>query len=444
MVGKIARLLACEYNHLLKGWVSSMATLERRGESFVVRVKAGGNRHTVYLAGVSEAAAEGARGWIAKLEAAHRKGLSVSVDERQWLAGLSDELHGRLAEIGLCEPRVVKLVERHTLGELIEMFKVREPAAKASTAAAREQAFRALTEYFTAKRNIDTIKAADVDQWFAQQLREKAKATASKRGQIVKRVFARAVRWEMLEKSPAAHLRLPEQRNNARQHFVEWAEVERVIAVCPDAEWKLIVALSRLAGLRIPTEILAMQWGDVDWENSTLTIRANKTHTRACPIFPELLPYLREQFDATPEGEKNVIHRHRLGGGNYATQLRRYIRRAGVKSWPRLWHNMRASRATELAGAYPGHVAAAWLGHSELIADRHYRTVRLADFQRAAQTATLPGSGQKSGQNDAEIRGIKGYPSSSTTGEKHKNPSITGVFSASNHGSKWAIQGSNL
>ena len=41
---------------------------------------------------------------------------------------------------------------------------------------------------------------------------------------------------------------------------------------------------------------------------------------------------------------------------NLRTQLMRILRRAGVATWPKLFHNLRASRETELAATFPLHV----------------------------------------------------------------------------------------
>ncbi len=51
------------------------------------------------------------------------------------------------------------------------------------------------------------------------------------------------------------------------------------------------------------------------------------------------------------------------------------ITRAGVTAWPKLFQNLRASRATELLATFPAHVVNAWLGHTEDGAEAHYRIV---------------------------------------------------------------------
>ncbi len=70
---------------------------------------------------------------------------------------------------------------------------------------------------------------------------------------------------------------------------------------------------------------------------------------------------------------------------NLRTQLERIIKRAGLKPWPKMFQNLRASRATELAKQYPAHVATEWLGHSREIAAEHYWRVTDADYEQALQ-----------------------------------------------------------
>jgi hypothetical protein len=68
---------------------------------------------------------------------------------------------------------------------------------------------------------------------------------------------------------------------------------------------------------------------------------------------------------------------------NLRTGLLRILRRAGVKSWPRLYQNLRSSRETELAERFPIHVVAEWLGNSPKTALAHYTQVTEDHFKRA-------------------------------------------------------------
>ena len=87
-----------------------------------------------------------------------------------------------------------------------------------------------------------------------------------------------------------------------------------------------------------------------------------------------------------------------------------YCEKAGVSPWPKPFQNMRASRATELADRYPSHVCAAWLGHTERVADAFYRQVTTEHWQSAVScpsALTLARATQNAAQHRAETSGIE-------------------------------------
>ena len=119
------------------------------------------------------------------------------------------------------------------------------------------------------------------------------------------------------------------------------------------------IRMSRYGDLCCPSEHLALTFADIDWERSRMTVHASKTEhcegdgVRICPIFPELLPYLRDAFEEAEAGEQFVITRYRQANVNLRTQLLRIIRKAGLKPWPKLFQNLRATRQTELCQKFP-------------------------------------------------------------------------------------------
>ncbi len=126
---------------------------------------------------------------------------------------------------------------------------------------------------------------------------------------------------------------------------------DKVLAACPDNEWRLIFALARFGGLRTPSETLLLRWADVDWELCRLLIRSPKTEhhdgkdSRLVPIFSELRPHLEAAWDQAVDGAEFVINRYRDGNANLRTQLQRIIAKAGLTSWPKLFQNLRSTRA---------------------------------------------------------------------------------------------------
>ncbi|MEY4119043.1 MAG: hypothetical protein RLZZ116_2371, partial [Planctomycetota bacterium] len=73
---------------------------------------------------------------------------------------------------------------------------------------------------------------------------------------------------------------------------------------------------------------------------------------------------------------------------------------AGLKPWPRLLQNLRASCATDWAGEYPMHESAKWLGHSPTVAAKHY--LQSKDLHFKAVTGTGPWLGSVLGKGAAQ------------------------------------------
>jgi integrase len=179
--------------------------------------------------------------------------------------------------------------------------------------------------------------------------------------------------------------------NRERDYFVTQEEAQKVLDACPDAQWRLIFALSRYGGLRCPSEHLKLKWGDIDWEGKRMTVHSPKTEhhpngkTRVTPLFPELRSHLEVVYDQAEEGTEYVISRYRGANTNLRSMLLAIIAKAGLKPWGKLFQNLRATRETELAEIYPMHVVCAWIGNSPAVAAKHYLQVTDAHFAEAAQ-----------------------------------------------------------
>src|SRR3954465_9745523 len=97
-------------------------------------------------------------------------------------------------------------------------------------------------------------------------------------------------------------------------------------------EWRLLIALARYAGLRTPSEPLALRWQDIDWERSRMNVRVPKLEhipgkeTRLVPLFPEVLPHLREVFEQAEPGSEFVISHYRHPKTNLRTLLMKIIK----------------------------------------------------------------------------------------------------------------------
>ncbi len=139
----------------------------------------------------------------------------------------------------------------------------------------------------------------------------------------------------------------PWTSNNAeREYFVSREETAKLLEALPNNEWRLLVALVRYAALRCRSEVLALRWSDIRWDIRRMVVHSPKTRRagykgRVIPIFVEVAPYLEHAWAEAPEGAEFVITRCRSTAVNLRTQLTRFILRAGLTPWPRLWVSMR-------------------------------------------------------------------------------------------------------
>ena len=347
-----------------------------------------GKQQTLRLGRCSKAAAHSALAGFKRVLEAYRLGTTIHPDGVRWLESIDDTLHARVARLGLVEPR--EDAEVITLGELLDRF-IEAAVVKPSTLTTYRQATGSLREHLGADTAVGSITPADADDW-RKALADSglAQATIAKRVRVAKAVFRKAVKWRLIPESPFADLRAGSQSNPDRAFYVSTEAIQAVLEACPDDQWRAIVALSRYAGLRCPSEIRLLRWGDVNWERSALTVRSPKTAgheggaVRLVPIAPELRPILQDLFDAAEPGTEAVVPRLHDPTTNLRTHFQRIITRAGFQPWPRLFHNLRASCATDWVERFPNHSVAKWLGHSPLIAAQHYLQPRDAHFAAAA------------------------------------------------------------
>lgn len=394
---------------------------EPNGHRRILFVAPDGNRKTIRLGKIDQRSAETICRHVESLLSAKITGQPVGRETAVWLAEIGTILREKLARVGLVESTETR--ESLTLGEHLDNYFTKRNDVKESTRIQWGNARTNLLAFFGADRLLESITpgdAKDFERWlrhggarrqgYIDQAAEDGLAfnTARKRISTSKQFFEDAVEREILLKNPFAALKGKVGSNRARDYFITLEESARVIEACPNAEWRLLFALSRFGGLRCPSEHLALTWADVDWERNRLTVWSPKTahhdgkESRQLPIFPELRPYLEAVWEEAEAHTVHVITRYRDSTQNLRTQLNRIIRRAGLTPWGKLWQNLRATRSTELTAVYPGHVVAAWMGHSPETAHKHYLQVTDEDFDRAAQEKPTGYRFEKAAQNPAQ------------------------------------------
>lgn len=387
---------------------------EKNGYRRILFVAPDGRRKTIRLGKVSHRAAEGIKYRVEQLLECLLLNRPMEADLAQWAAGLEPRLAKRLAAVGLIPKPEAKAAT--ALGPFLADFTARRIDVKPATKIVWGQTVRDLLEYFGADRDMVGVTEADAEDFKMFLLgRELAPTTIHKRLQFARMFFRAAKKRRLIHENPFESVKAAATGVQERQRFITREDIARVFECCPNHHWRTIVALSRFGGLRCPSEVLSLRWHDIDWAAGRILVTSPKTEhhpdkaTRTIPLFAELRPYLEEAFELAPEGAEYVVddkYRKAAMGpsgwinANLRTTFEKIIRRAGLTPWPRLFHNLRASRETELAKEYPIHVVTSWLGNTPHVALKHYLQVTDADFERAAKVPT--GSGAESGAQVAQ------------------------------------------
>ncbi|WP_145177810.1 tyrosine-type recombinase/integrase [Rubripirellula lacrimiformis] len=417
-----------------------------------------GKRRTIRLGLVSDKVAAESSDRVQELADRRGDGEGISKRTAAWLGELDDVIRSRLERADLVAPRPGSepVAKAATVQSWTDSYIKNRKIKKKSTQQVIEKVQRNLVDYFTPDRRLDSITAYDVETWrnwlkaegnrrdTKKKRTELAESTVRRRTGIAKQIFSAAVRKNLIETNPVTESGLPctTGTNTARQFRVPREWIYKILDAAPDAEWRAIIALCRFAGLRCPSEVLRLKWEDLNWSEMRMTIHSIKTEhhadggIRVCPIFPELVPYLRDVQELAPTGSEYVIRRYRRNNSNLRTSFVRIIKRAGLAPWPKLFQNLRASCENDLidAGHHPKAVSN-WIGHSIQVASQSYWQVGEEAFTKA-QSVGL-GVDEKAAHESGTADDCTGLHSTeSGTLETQKTPELigSGVFAMGDEG----------
>lgn len=236
----------------------------------------------------------------------------IEPDLARWVANVEPPLAKKLARAGLIPETQA---ESATLGPFLQAWlAARKADYKPASLIAWVQVIAALTEFLGADCRLREVTPAKAEAFRQSVLASGLRATTiHKRLQHARLFFAHARRQDFVDANPFEFVRHRPGNALERRAYVPAADVLRVIEHAPNGTWKLLIALSRFAGLRVPSEALSLRWQDVDWERGRLTVPSPKTQHlpgrsyRVIPLFPAIRPYLEAAWDDAPEGAEFII-----------------------------------------------------------------------------------------------------------------------------------------
>ncbi len=320
-----------------------------------------------------------------------------------WLGEIGDTLHVKLSRVNLVPSRQLSVQPKDclTLSAFLDDHVDDGRTAKGAKASpATLVKWRPTVTYLKERfpdRLLHEITAEDAYQFrvWLDKRRIKQKTAwrtgkrmteNAKRRHIAtcKMFFNAAKRRGLIESNPFEAQVSGSQANRKRDHFVTIEDTRKILDAAPDCQWRLLIALWRLAGLR-KMEVFRLTWGDVQWDDGKLRVHSNKTahlegyDVRYIPI-RDIRQYLEDAFQAELSGgskslpaEAPIVTRFSASNSNLDKPFRQIVEAAGLVPWPKLFQNLRSSCETQwLRDRVRPELAASWIGHSVTIQRKHY------------------------------------------------------------------------
>ena len=299
-------------------------------------------------------------------------------------------LRRRLAEIGKGELRGPDM-ERTTFEDLVRIIEVEYRSQARRSLPRLLTSIKALREFFGFARAVD-IKFDRLNAYLASRQADGiAPASIKYDLAVLRRAFrlARRAGKAVCPEFPTVEV------NNTRQGFFKHGEFLALRDNLPDY-LRLVVTFAYLTGWRVRSEILPLQWRQVDFDAGMVRLEPGTTKNKDGRVFPfsvmpELADGLTRQWELTKalQVERGIIiptvfHRNGHPIRDFRRAWEKACRAAGIPD--RIPHDFRrtAVRNLERAGV-PRSIAILLTGHKTESIFRRYAIWREQDLSEGAK-----------------------------------------------------------
>ena len=398
-----------------------MASVNKDGKGWKVSyIDQDNARRSLRPGKVNKATANQIARHIDVLVASKASGGTVELTTAKWLGGIGEKLHKKLIRAGLAEPKAADVVEPDpepsiTLAAFLDEYVATGITRKGEVASDNtlnnwRQTRNLLLECFDGSRPIESFTLADGKEfrkWMARRKIPVSRRSPTGRMQETsirnrignaKAMFGHAVSEELLSQDPFRNQVSSLFSDEDGKMNIPAEIINNVIQAAPHAEWRLLIALWRYAGLR-KMEPIDLTWNDALWAEGKLRVRSSKTKrhkgkgVRYVPT-RDVEEYLNDAFALAEKGQEYMFPNIR--GTEVFRRFLAIVEKAGHEPWPNLIKNLRLSCENDWldANEAPAHVIAKWLGHRIEVQNNAYAIVSDGHFEKF--NARTP-SGSKSG-----------------------------------------------
>ncbi len=310
---------------------------------------------------------------------------SAETEKEQEAKRLLKQREGAAVEGRVVMPRADKV----TVGKLLDELKDEYTANQCRSTERLTFSIKRLTPFFGHLRAMH-LTSADVTRYKTQRRGESAaNATINRELAALKRALTLAHRAERIPRVPYIAML---SENNVRKGFFERDQFEAVRRQLRE-HLRPVVTFAYITGWRVPSEVLTLQWRQVDFKAGIVRLEPGTTKNREGRTFAmtaELRACLEAQRALTESTQKTthqvipwVFHRNGAPIKDFRSAWATACDAAGVPG--RLPHDFRrtAVRNLERAGVSRS-VAMKMTGHKTEAVYRRYAIVSEADLHEAA------------------------------------------------------------
>jgi len=361
--------------------MATLTTERRSGKTtgYNVQWYDGKRRFTIHLGGkwYAKKTAERFKDIVEALLFYRRNGITTPEKSvEHWLQNAPVELRAKLAKAEL-----LVVDEAKTCQQLWDAFlKFKAMEVKPNTLQSYRDSMGRFYEMFLPTMLITSITPEHLLEWKTSMQDDYAESSITTYVSKLKSVFKWAVDQDWLTKNPANNLSRGGSRNREHDRFITMEEYTRLLDACPNQEWRTILALARIGGLRCPSELRQLRWKDISQNRFTVHSPKTERHAGQDIRIVRLFDELREELDKHDKTTEFVVQG--LQGTSWAlyATFQEISERAGLGIIKYPFRNMRRSRANEVLRKWGEAMERMWIGHSWDVMEKHYLMQLDEDF----------------------------------------------------------------
>ena len=344
------------------------------------------HRSNIWLGAISKSNANEIFSYINQVEQCRNHNTILTNLTRSWLQGLDDRFYGKLVKADLVKPRSCETVKKFFEEQLLKLN------CAPRTKDIYHRAHLKFFEFLQTDYNLRDVSPKMAHDFYFTHLAAAglAESYRSKTAKIIREFFSKAKVFELIDRNPFDGFEISEPVDRSRHVFIPRDSINLMIEKAADIRWRCLLGFAGLCGLRTRSEIAALRWEHIEWDDNTFTVPSVKTKTRTVPIFGDFRPLLEAYHQLTIKDDLLVVPSGLIfpqcpSQTQLTNRLKRTATKAGLQPWVKPWMNLRSSVETQLIReGFDLTTVSTWLGNSPDVARKHYLQVTPTDISKAA------------------------------------------------------------